>query len=68
MEKKKLESEINDFKGMNLESFNKVDDELIKLLSDPLYAYELANHDNKAKIITKMMKNIKAFPLGVTFK
>lgn len=67
MEKKVIESEINDFKGVNTNSFNRID-ELIKLLSDPLYAYELANHENKANLITKMMKNIKILPLGVSFE
>lgn len=67
MEKKSIESEINDFKGVNLSSFNRLD-ELTNLLSNPLYAYQVANHENKANLIQKMMKNIKILPVGVEFE
>lgn len=67
IEKKTIESDINDFTGTSFKSFDRIED-LMKLLSDPLYAYEVANHENKANLIGKMMKNIKVFPLGVTFE
>lgn len=67
MEKKTIESEINSFKGTNLNSFDRLD-ELMKLLADPLYAYEMANHENKSNLIQKMMKNIKILPQGVSFE
>lgn len=67
MEKKALESEISNFKGVNLNSFNRIE-EMIKLLSNPLYAYQVANHENKSNLIQKMMKNIKVSPSGITFE
>lgn len=61
LEKKALESEINDFKKTNESSFSRIE-ELTKLLSDPAHAFKMANHENKANIIKKMTKNIKIFP------
>ncbi len=61
LEKNTLESEINDFQKTNETSFSKID-ELTKLLSNPAYAYKVANHENKANLIKKMIKIIKIFP------
>lgn len=67
IEKKSLESEINNFKDVNLHSLSRLE-KLIKLLSDPVYAYEVANHENKSNLIQKMMKNIRILPEGVNFE
>ena len=61
IEKNTLESEINDFQRTNEASFSKIE-ELTKLLSNPSYAYKVANHENKANLIKKMIKVIKLFP------
>lgn len=67
VEKRSLESEINNFNGMNSQSVNRLE-ELTKLLSDPVYAYKMANHENKSNLIQKMMKNIRILPKGIEFE
>lgn len=67
MEKKTAESEIYELKGGKSNSIDKLE-ELAILLGNPVQAYELANHDNKANLIRKMMKNLQLFPLGVKFE
>ncbi len=64
LEKSALDSQIKDFQRTNETSFSKIE-ELTKLLSNPAYAYKVANHENKANLIKKMIKTIKIFPSGV---
>ncbi|HNV97428.1 MAG TPA: recombinase family protein, partial [bacterium] len=61
LEKTALESEISDFQRTNEASFSRIE-ELTKLLSNPAYAYKVANHENKANLIKKLIKIIKIFP------
>lgn len=63
-EKKVLESEIDNYKTVNGASFNRID-ELAKLLADPVYAYKMANPENRANLIRKMTNNIKISPQGI---
>lgn len=67
IEIKTLESEINDFKNTKSDAFDRLE-ELATLLGNPVQAYELANPDNKANLIRKMMKNLKLLPVGVKFE
>ena len=63
-EKRVLESEIDNFKTVNGGSFSRVD-ELAKLLANPVYAYKVANHENRANLIRKMTNNIKISDQGI---
>ena len=67
MEKKTTESEINDFKYTKSNALDKLEG-LAILLGNPVKAYDLANHENKANLIRKMMKNLQLVPLGVKFE
>lgn len=61
MDKKTLESEINGMKFEKEESFSR-QEELLNLLANPVQAYQVANYENKANLIQKMMKKINIFP------
>ena len=66
LEKKTLESEINEFKDTKISSFDKFE-ELAQLIGNPIQAYELANHENKSNLIKKMMTNLQLHPNGIKF-
>ena len=67
IDKKTTESEIYEFKGTKSDAIDKLE-ELAVLLGNPAQAYDLANHENKANLIRKMMKNLQLVPLGVKFE
>jgi len=67
LDKKTIESEINEFKHSKSNAIDRLE-ELALLLGNPSRAYDLANHENKANLIKKMMKNLQLFPLGVKFE
>ncbi len=62
--KKFLEAELSNFKINNTDTAERTA-ELIKLLSDPIYAYKMANQQNRLDFIGKMIKNIKISQEGV---